>query len=151
MAICNCDQLDLFSTAVRRIGLPAGHVPVAPDGFAVERIVLSRGSLDTAERESFVRGICGAYPDVPVVKMLDVAHSRIELEETDPVKLYERGKKTLVLGEIKVGSAVRMNRSPNSIFPYRQSFSVYGSCPYDCKYCYLAGSPGVWFTPTVII
>ena len=30
-------------------------------------------------------------------------------------------------------------------------FSPYGFCPYDCQYCYLAGTPGVKYCPTVKI
>jgi len=133
------------------IALPRSYAPYAPEAFTVERIVLCKGSLDSPEREAFVRGICAVYPCVPVEERLDTPHNRVEIAEPDPLRRLERGKRTLVMGAARVENVVRVNRNPNAIFPYRQSFSVYGFCPYGCAYCYLTGSPGVWFSPTVKI
>lgn len=43
-----------------------------------------------------------------------------------------------------VPSGSRRNTCPNY-----WHFSPYGFCPHGCHCCYLAGTPGVWFSPTV--
>ena len=140
-----------FTFARPAVSLPTDHVPWPVERFRVERIVLTKGSLDTRARRAFVRRICNAYPKVRTEEMLDVAHNRVDLAAADPRQRHLLGKRTLVFAAPNATSAVRVNQRPNAIFPYRQSFSVYGFCPYDCAYCYLAGSPGVWFSPTVKI
>ena len=140
-------QLDLFRSPGAAGSLPEAYVPSTPEYFKVETIILSKGSLDTPERESFVRTICDVYPNAEIVERLDTPHNRIDLGETDPLRLYEKGKKTLLFGELK--SAVRFSEEKGNTCANYWHFSVYGFCPYVCKYCYLAGTPGVWFSPTV--
>jgi len=142
-------QLELDEVEAGNWGLPAHYAPVAPAGFAVKRIVLAKGSLDTPEREAFVRGICEVYPGVPVEERLDVAHNRIELRGDTPADAHAEGKGTLVFGVLK--SAVRFSEERGNTCPNYWHFSVYGFCPYGCSYCYLAGTQGVWFSPTVKI
>lgn len=145
------EQLPLFlNEAQRSFSLPV-HAPARPRGFQIMRIVLCRGSLDTEERETFVRRICALYPHVPVEERLATPHNRVEVEGDNPAQRLARGRRTLVFGAPSPGRVVRMNQRPNVIFPYRQSFSVYGFCPYGCRYCYMTSSPGVWFSPTVKI
>jgi len=55
----------------------------------------------------------------------------------------------LVLGVHK--SALRFSEEVDNTCPNYWHFSLYGFCPFDCKYCYLAGTPGVKFSPTVKI
>lgn len=78
-----------------------------------------------------------------------MSHNRVDLGESDPLRLHEQGKQTLVLGEHK--SAVRFSSEEGNTCPNYWHFSPYGFCPYGCHYCYLAGTPGVWFSPTVKI
>ena len=59
------------------------------------------------------------------------------------------GKQTLVFGELK--NAVRYSEEEGNTCPNYWHFSPYGYCPYGCKYCYLAGTQGVKFSPTVKI
>lgn len=141
-----CRQLTLFepNPGTR---LPVGYVLRRVEGFAPERIVLTKGSLDTPEREAFVRGICEVYAGVPVEERLDVTHNRVDLGDADPMRRLARGKRTLVFGEL--GSAVRFSDEEGNTCPNYWHFSVYGYCPYGCSYCYLAGTQGVWFSPTV--
>lgn len=61
--------------------------------------------------------------------------------------MHYRGKQTLVFGEHR--SAVRLSEERGNTCPNYWSFSPYGFCPYECKYCYLAGTKGVSFSPTV--
>jgi spore photoproduct lyase len=55
----------------------------------------------------------------------------------------------LVFGEHQ--SAVRRSDEEGNCCPNYWHFSPYGFCPYGCDYCYLAGTPGVRFSPTVKI
>jgi spore photoproduct lyase len=80
---------------------------------------------------------------------LDTPHNRIELNETDALALHRTGKQTLVFGELK--NAVRFSEEEGNTCPNYWHFSPYGFCPYGCKYCYLAGTQGVKFSPTVKI
>jgi len=46
---------------------------------------------------------------------------------------------------------VRFSSEEGNTCPNYWHFSPYGFCPFDCKYCYLAGTPGVRFSPAVKI
>jgi len=48
-------------------------------------------------------------------------------------------------------SAVRYSAEEGNSCPNYWHFSPYGFCPYGCAYCYLAGTQGVRFSPTVKI
>jgi len=117
--------------------------------FRPRRIILARGSVDTPRRRALVERICAVYPSAEVIERLDVAHNRIDLGTTDPLKLHCRGKRTLVFGEHR--SAVRQSTEAGNTCPNYWHFSPYGYCPYGCHYCYLAGTRGVRFSPTVKI
>ena len=81
--------------------------------------------------------------------MTERRHNRIEMDSADPLERHHLGKRTLVLGEHK--SAVRLSAETDNTCPNYWHFSPYGFCPYGCEYCYLAGTKGVWFSPTVKI
>ena len=110
-----------------------------PPGSCWRRGAIARRAVgDLAER------ICAAYPDAEVVEAFGTPHNRVDLGESDPLRLHERGKQTLVLGEHR--SAVRFSDEGGNACPNYWHFSPYGFCPYGCHYCYLAGTPGVWFS-----
>ncbi len=117
--------------------------------FRPSRIVLAKGSNRTEGHRRLAERICAVYPDAEVVEAFAVPHNRVDLGESDPLRLHERGKQTLVLGEHR--SAVRFSDEGGNACPNYWHFSPYGFCPYGCHYCYLAGTPGVWFSPTVKI
>ena len=125
------------------------YVPRPAPLFRPSRIVLAKGSNRTAGRRHFAGRICAAYPEAEVVEAFGIPHNRVDLGESDPLQLHERGKQTLVLGEHR--SAVRFSDEGGNACPNYWHFSPYGFCPYGCHYCYLAGTPGVWFSPTVKI
>lgn len=127
--------------------LPADYRPARPEGFDVARIVLAKGSQSTPERRRFVERICALYPSAPVIQCPGLPHNRIDLDQPDPVALHGEGKRTLVFGELK--SAVRKSEERGNTCPNYWHFSVYGYCFYGCAYCYLAGTRGVWSSPTV--
>jgi len=115
--------------------------------FNPQWIVLTRGCRDTPDRRAVVERAVAAFPDAEVVERLDKPHNRIDLGRGDPLALHRRGKRTLVLAVHR--SAVRRSEEAGNTCPNYWHFSPYGFCPYGCHYCYLAGTPGVWFSPTV--
>ncbi len=142
-------QLGLFDNTQQRIGLPIDYQPTRPEHLEISRIFLARGSVSTPERHRFVERICSLYPGTETVKCPDTPHNRIILDERETLALHQAGKKTLVFGELK--SAVRFSREEGNTCPNYWHFSPYGFCPFGCKYCYLAGTQGVRFSPTVKI
>ena len=123
------------------------HRPRKATGFSPLRIVLAKGSNTTAARRRLAENICAAYPQAEVVEDFGTAHNRVNLGRSDPLALHEEGKRTLVLAEHK--SAVRHSTEEGNCCPNYWHFSPYGFCPYGCAYCYLAGTQGVRFSPTV--
>ena len=129
--------------------LPADYAPVRPAGFEVARIILAKGSLTTPARRRFVERICALYPSASIIEQPEVPHNRIDLGQPDPIARQSAGKGTLLFGELK--SAVRENEETGNTCPNYWHFSVYGHCFYGCAYCYLAGTLGVWHSPTIKI
>ncbi|UCD75926.1 MAG: hypothetical protein JSV91_03200 [Phycisphaerales bacterium] len=117
--------------------------------FRPERIVLAKGALECPSGQELVHSICTAYPRAVVSERFDAPHNRIDLGACDPLELHDRGKKTLVIGVHH--SAVRQSSEAGNTCPNYWHFSPYGFCPYRCHYCYLAGTRGVRFSPTVKI
>lgn len=118
-------------------------------GFVPSRLVLAKGSNTTAARRRLTEAIGAAYPKAQVIEAYDRPHNRIDLEQSDPLRLHYEGKHTLVLAEHR--SAVRHSTEEGNSCPNYWHFSPYGFCPYGCAYCYLAGTQGVRFSPTVKI
>ncbi len=146
-----CMQLDLLWNAQGPSSLPSAYRPSAPPNFNVEKVILCKGSLNTPQREEFVRRICGVYPDVPVQERLNIPHNRVDLGETDPVRRVAQGKRTLLFGEIHPKHAVWDGAGKDANYIERRRLSLYGFCFYGCQFCYLAGRSAVWFSPTVKI
>jgi spore photoproduct lyase len=101
----------------------------------------------TPDRRLLAEQMCQAYPGAKIANLPNVPHNRVDLGEVDPVRALRQGKRTLVLGEHQ--SAVRQSREEGNACPNYWHFSPYGFCPYGCRYCYRAGTPGVRFSPTV--
>ena len=133
---------NLFSTVE-----DAGCRPRPAPGFRPRRIVLAKGSRTRPRRRRMTEQICRAYPEAQVIEQAEVPHNRVDLDEADAVAALRRGKRTLVLAEHR--SAVRQSTERGNTCPNYWHFSPYGFCPYGCHYCYLAGTPGVRFSPTV--
>jgi DNA repair photolyase len=140
-------QISFFTNL--KLVLPIEYEPIRPDYFHVSRIYLARGSVSTPERRMFVERICKLYPEAKVVECFDIPHNRIELPDKEPLARHQTGKSTLVFGELR--TAVRFSEEAGNACPNYWHFSPYGFCPYGCKYCYLAGTQGVKFSPTVKI
>jgi spore photoproduct lyase len=143
----NSRQISFFKNSTS--ALPADYEPGRPDHFHVSRIYLAKGSITTIERRTFVERICKLYPEAEIIECYDTPHNRIELPEKDMLVLHYAGKSTLVFSELK--TAVRFSEEAGNTCPNYWHFSPYGFCPYGCKYCYLAGTQGVKFSPTVKI
>jgi len=123
--------------------------PRPVEHFRPERIILTKGCLKTPRRWAFVERICAAYAAARVTEQLGTPHNQIDLDTVDPLRLHYQGKRTLVLGEH--GSALSLSNESGNTCPNYWHFSPYGFCPYGCTYCYLAGTQGVRFSPTVKI
>jgi DNA repair photolyase len=143
------EQLSLLGQRELTVSLPRDYEPVRPGYFEVASIILAKGSMTTPERRRFVERICDLYPEAHVQERLDTPHSQLSLGDRDPLRLHRSGKHTLVFGELQ--SAVRFAHETGNACPNYWHFSPYGFCPYGCKYCYLAGTPGVKFSPSVKI
>lgn len=125
-----------------------GYQPRAAPHFRPDTIVITKGSFST-QQSNLAEAICRVYPKARIIDKSALPHNRVELDSTDPLELHYKGKKTLVLGIHK--SAVRYSDEDGNTCPNYWHFSPYGFCPYDCQYCYLAGTPGVKYSPTVKI
>ncbi len=123
------------------------YVPRPVSGFSPARIVLAKGSNTSAVRRRVAEGICAAYPEAEVIEDFGTPHNRVNLGQPDSLALHNAGKRTLVLAEHN--SAVRQSTEEGNSCPNYWHFSPYGFCPYGCTYCYLAGTQGVRFSPTV--
>ncbi len=147
--IPHTEQLDLLRQPACSLALPRDYEPIRPAHFQPSQIYLARGSLDTLERRHFVERICDLYTEARVEERVDMSHNKLELGGRDPLSLQWAGKHTLVFGEL--ASAVRFAEEKGNACPNYWHFSPYGFCPYGCRYCYLAGTPGVKFSPSVKI
>jgi len=123
------------------------YVPRAVRHFRPARIVMTRGCDTNTDRARFVEAICRTYPDAEIIDRTALSHAKVDLDIDEPLLRHEAGKNTLVFGEHK--SAVRFSEEQANCCPNYWHFSPYGFCPYHCAYCYLAGTRGVWFSPTV--
>ncbi len=131
-----------------RVQVPReAYEPRRPQGFRPRLIVLTRGARATLERARLVERICRLYPRVEQREAPELAHNRVEIGGRSLLEMHYSGKHTLVLGEHR--SAVRLSEERGNTCPNYWHFSPYGFCPYDCKYCYLAATKGVSFSPTV--
>jgi len=117
--------------------------------FQPRKIVLAKGSITTAARRRLVDSICAVYPKAEVIEQLAVPHNKVRIEADDPLDLHYRGHRVLVFGEHQ--SAVGRSDEEGNTCPNFWHFSPYGFCPYGCSFCYLSGTQGVRFSPTVKI
>lgn len=125
------------------------YQPKPAPHFNPDTIIITKGSFQTTQQRNLVEAICRVYPKAQIVERLDVPHNRIEFDRSDCLRLHYIGKKTLVFGIHK--SALRCSDEDGNSCPDYWHFSPYGFCPYDCQYCYLAGTSGVKYWPTVKI
>jgi DNA repair photolyase len=138
-------MINLFSTNDSYYNYQPKRTPY----FVPDTIVLTKGICQTPRERDFVQTICKVYPQARVVERFDTSHNRFELNGSEPLEVHYKGKKTLVFAVHR--SALGFSGEDGNACPNYWHFSPYGFCPYDCKYCYLAGTPGVKFSPTVKI
>jgi spore photoproduct lyase len=136
---------ELFGSSVP---LPDYQPRLAPL-FWPRQIILAKGSISTPARRDFVDRICAVYPRARVIDQSSIPHNKIVVEGDDPLELHYRGHRTLVFAEH--ASALGRSDETGNTCPNFWHFSPYGYCPYGCQYCYLAGTQGIRFSPTVKI
>ena len=126
-------------------------VPRAAPLFSPRKIILAKGSiLDCGNcRRQLVDGVVAVYPKAEVIEQPSVPHNKVRIEAEDPLDLHYKGHRVLVLGEHK--SAVGRSDEEGNTCPNFWHFSPYGFCPYGCSFCYLSGTQGVRFSPSVKI
>lgn len=146
---CDFNHTFLSGLDEERCALPDRYAPQRPAHLEVSRILCAKGSLTTPDRQRFVEAICSLYPEAERIDCPDVPHNRIVLPDQDSLSLHCAGKRTLVFGELR--NCVRFSEEEGNTCPNYWHFSPYGFCPYGCKYCYLAGTTGVRYSPTVKI
>ncbi len=117
--------------------------------FEPSRIVLARGWDRTATGRNLTEKILALYPDILPEDRSDTAHPKVPIDGPTPFEQHIAGKRTLVIGEHR--SAVRLSSEEGNTCPNYWHFSLYGFCPFGCSYCYLSGTPGVKFSPSVKI
>ena len=98
------------------------YLPRPAPLFRPSRIVLANRSNRTQSRRQLAERICAAYPQAEVVEAFGTPHNRVDLGETDPLRLHERGKQTLVLGEHR--SAVRFSDEEGNACPNYWQFGT---------------------------
>ena len=76
------------------------YFPRAAPLFRPARIVLAKGSHRTQARRQLAERICEVCPETEVIEAFETPHNRIDLGTANPLWLHERGKRTLVLGEV---------------------------------------------------
>ena len=125
----------------------AAYEPRA-DGFRPERIILTRGALDTPARRAFAERLLALFPDAERLDALDRTHMQLSglLPRGDAAR-REAGRRTLVLGII--GNPLRQSRETGICCPNYLHVSPTAYCSYACAYCYLAGSCSTVVAPVV--
>lgn len=115
------------------------YQPVACEGFRPERIIFTRGSLDTAARRAFAERLLALFPDAQRVDALDRTHMQLGglLPQGDAAR-RRVGRRTLVVGTL--ANPLRRSRERGIVCPNYLHFSPTAYCAYRCAYCYLAGS-----------
>ncbi len=127
----------------------AGYAPKPADGFQPDRIVLTRGSLDTPARRAFAERIGRLYPQAERIEALDRTHMQLKglLTKGDDAARRRAGRRTLVLGTI--ATPLRRSEEADIVCPNYLHASPTGYCAYGCTYCYLAGSCSTIVAPVV--
>ena len=111
--------------------------------------MLARGWDRTGFGRDLTEKILSVYPDILPEDCSGTSHAKARIDGMTPFEQHIAGKQTLVIGEHR--SAVRLSSEEGNTCPNYWHFSLYGFCPYGCTYCYLAGTPGVKFSPSVKI
>ena len=128
---------------------PQPYEPRTVNHFTPQRIVLAKGYVHHPRQHALIQKICNLYPEATVQNQPDTPHNRVFVTEGDSLTQHRNGKQTLVFSEHR--SSLHFSKEAGNTCPNYWHFSLYGFCPYGCTYCYLAGTPGVRFSPTVKI
>lgn len=123
--------------------------PQSVSFFNPHTIIFAKGSRTTKHRRQFVSKICDCFPDAKILEQENVSHSKVTIPGNRLIDRHYHGKQTLVFGEL--ADSVRYSNESGNSCPNYWHFSPYAFCPYGCHYCYLAGTIGIKFSPSVKI
>jgi len=125
--------------------------PAPPaSGLQLERIVLTRGSLDTPPRQTFAERLCAAFPDAERVEAPDKTHMQLgDLLPKGDAARRAAGHRMLVVGTL--GTPLRQSDETGICCPNYLHFSPTAYCTFGCAYCYLAGTLSTVFAPAAKI
>ena len=143
---------DRWIELVRRVQLEA---PIRPDeiGWRPDEIVLAKGCDARPHEAAYCERVIAAFPDARVTDARDTPHNRVKVSGETAVERIDRGKRMLVLGAM--GRPVSRNCDPEAeagtLCTHYHAVHPTWYCFYNCAFCYLSGSPGVRFSPTVRI
>ena len=90
-------------------------------------------------------------PRLRLMNVLDTSHNTLTFFKQHSGGGTRKARRSLVLGELGLSSAVQKNRRKGGMYPQARFFSVYEGCSYGCHYCYLHDSPGRSFSSPVKI
>ena len=130
------------------------EAPVEPSRlrFRPEHLIIARGALDTPPRRAFVEKVRAAFPEASVARQLDRPPARTAVPADDDAARRRRGKRTLVIGALRKLTSRNDDaemRGGVVCRPYPEFSAGVGYCPFDCRFCYVAGNRGVLASPTV--
>ena len=116
-----------------------------------EVIVRARGWDARPHYAAYVERLIDCFPGVTVRDEPDTPPARVRPEGATDLQRRERGKRTLVVGQIGRLIDQHREREPNVVCHPYWHFNLVGYCPFDCQFCYVAGSQGLLGSPAVRI
>jgi len=123
--------------------------PGRPPLFQPRKIVLAKGGVTTADRSRLADSIIGVYPKATVIEQPAVPHNKVRITDEG-----RRPARPALQGSSRPGSRRAQERRGTQRrgeqhLPELLALLAYGFCPYGCSYCYLAGTQGVRFSPSI--
>ena len=127
--------------------------PILPEdlGWRPEQIVLTRGCDDRPHEAVFCERLIAAFSGARVVDARHIPHNRVSVPGDTSIQRIERGKRVLVLGAMRKPISQNADPETGAGTLCTAYYAVHPAwfCLYNCAFCYLSGSPGVRFSPTV--
>jgi len=135
---------------VREVQVRAPIRP-GPLSWQPSEIVLTKGCDARPHEAAYCERVIAAFPSARVTDARDTPHNRVRVPGHTALERIDHGKRMLVLG--RMGKPVSRNEDPEAdagtLCTHYNAVHPSWFCFYNCAFCYLSGSPGVRFSPTV--